>query len=243
MLDITDSAINDLLVISITFKTRVIKILHLHNRTNNNGLFPPECIFCQKIEIKAISNRKTERAECFPSWKHKANAWENIESRAKQMGLDRFYTLVKDVDLFAVEAKHHPSCLRSFRTALANNECRSATVPLDPQQCCEVTAHQKAFVPVLEYLRFHIVQRNEIVRLADLRLIYIKELKRNGYENENYGGEKLLRRIQKDAITEQLFTKVDSSRGDAIDLWLVCSSNISLSIAIAGACIQSSRPK
>ena len=173
MLDITDSAINDLLVTSIAFKTRVIKILHLHNRTNNNGLFPPECIFCQKIEIKAISNRKTERAECFPSWKHKANAWENIESRAKQMGLDRFYTLVKDVDLFAVEAKHHPSCLRSFRTAFANHERRIATVPL-------VTCHQKAFVPVLEYLRFHIVQRNEIVRLTDLRLIYIKELKRNG---------------------------------------------------------------
>ena len=39
-------------------------------------LFPPECIFCDKVEIKS-SGRKTERAEVF------------VEEKRKRMGADR----------------------------------------------------------------------------------------------------------------------------------------------------------
>ena len=89
--------------------------------TSGGPIFPPECIFCGKTEIKD-GYRKTERAENFSSYKNKTNAWEKIESRAEKMGLVRLHRQVKHKDLFACEAKHHPSCFKSFHTAFANYE-------------------------------------------------------------------------------------------------------------------------
>ena len=43
-------------------------------------LFPPECIYCDKIEIKTAG--KTERPTKFTL----ASAWEPIESQAKMLG-------------------------------------------------------------------------------------------------------------------------------------------------------------
>lgn len=201
-------------------------------------LFPPECIFCEKVEIKVGKDRKTERAECFPSWKNMENAWEQIESRAEKMGLVRLYSLVKGIDLFAAEAKHHPSCLRSFRTAFANYERSVSRVekPRDAKQMLEFAAHEKAFASVLEYIKTHVVQQSGVIRLAALRLLYIDELKRNRYENLNYRAEKLLKRLQNDPITNKvLFTKVDQGRADAITFWLVYSANMTVSDALSGA--------
>lgn len=201
-------------------------------------LFPPECIFCLKIEIKVSSDRKTEQAECFPSWKNKENAWEQIKSHAKKMGLDWLYWLGNGVDLFVVEAKHHPSCLRSFHTAFANYERRICRLDKlrDTKQMCELAAHDKAFASVLEHIKTHVVQQNGIVRLVVLRLLYIDELKWNGYENLNYRSKKLLKCLQKNSITDKVFfTKVDEGRADAIAFWLVCSSNITVSDALSGA--------
>lgn len=201
-------------------------------------LFPPECIFCQKIEIKAGKDRKTERAEGFTSWKNKENAWEQIESRAEKMGLDRLHRLVRGVDLFAVEAKHHPSCLRSFRTSFANYERSLSTIDKhrDTEQRRESAAHEKAFASVLKHIDNHVVKGNGIVRLVDLRLLYIHELKINGYENTNYRSEKLLRHLKNDPIINKVFfTKVNQGRGDPIAFWLVCSSTINITDALSGA--------
>ena len=78
------------------------------------------------------------------------------------MGMDRLHRLVKDVDLFAVEAKHHPSCLRSFRTAFANYERRLSTIrkPQDENEINELAAHEKAFSSVLEHtcIKTHVVE-------------------------------------------------------------------------------------
>ncbi|KAJ7372661.1 hypothetical protein OS493_017933 [Desmophyllum pertusum] len=154
------------------------------------------------------------------------------------MGLVRLYSLVKGIDLFAAEAKHHPSCLRSFRTAFANYERSVSRVekPRDAKQMLEFAAHEKAFASVLEYIKTHVVQQSGVIRLAALRLLYIDELKRNRYENLNYRAEKLLKRLQNDPITNKvLFTKVDQGRADAITFWLVYSANMTVSDALSGA--------
>ena len=200
-------------------------------------IFPPECIFCEKVVIKD-GKRKTERAERFTSYKNKDNAWEHIESRAKKMGLDRLHRQVKDQDLFACEAKQHPSCFKSFRTAFANYErgIRRAEGEKDTEHARISAAHDKALALVLEHLRTHVVQQNEVLRLSSLRLLYVQELKQNGYENSNYRSEKLLKRIQKDPIKDHVyFTKVDHNKADAISFWLVYSSKITVSNALARA--------
>jgi hypothetical protein len=110
------------------------------------------------------------------------------------MGLFRLSRLVRSTDLFTVEAKHHPSCLRSFRTSFANYErgINRAKEPKNTENNHMSAAHEKALVSVWEHIQTHVIQQNEVLRLS-LRLLYIEELKWNGYENENYRSEKLMR--------------------------------------------------
>lgn len=209
----------------------------LSSSDTTRPIFPPECIFCDKVEIKD-GDRKTDRAELFSSWKNKDNAWEQIAPRAEKMGLTLLHLLVKDVDLFAAEAKHHRSCLMSFRTAFANYErgiCR-ADKGKETDQFQMSAAHEKAFRTVLQHIQTSIIQQNEVVRLSALRLLYVDELARNGYENVNYRSEKLLKRLQNDPVKNSVyFTKVDHGKGNAISFWLVCSINITVSNALSRA--------
>ena len=65
-------------------------------------------------------------------------------------------------------------------------------------------------------------------------MLYVEELKRNGYENVNYRAEKLLKRLQDNPIKHHVyFMKVDHDKGDASAFWLVYSSNITVSKALA----------
>ena len=83
------------------------------------------------------------------------------------MSMDRLHRLVKAVDLFAVEAKYHPSCLRSFRTAFANYERRLSTIrkPQDENEINELAAHEKAFSSVLEHIRLTLLKQMELLDL------------------------------------------------------------------------------
>ena len=131
---------------------------------------------------------KTVRAANFSSYKNKDNAWEQIESRAEKMGLLRLHRQVKNKDLFACEAKHHPSCLKSFRTAFANYERGNVRTEgaKDTEHARISAIHKHAFISVLQHIQSHVVQLNEVLRLSTLRFLYVEELKQNGYENPNY---------------------------------------------------------
>uniref|UniRef100_UPI00358E939A uncharacterized protein n=1 Tax=Myxine glutinosa TaxID=7769 RepID=UPI00358E939A len=192
-------------------------------------IFLPECIFCEKVETKD-AHRNTERPTTFPSFKNKENAWEQIETRAEKMGLYRLHRKVKNKDLFACEAKHHPSCFKAFRTAFYNYERAIHRAEAPKEQACMSAAHEKAFNSVLEHIQTQVIQQNKVLQLSSLRLLYVEELKLNGYENSNYRSEKLLKRLQNDPIKEHIhFTKVDHDKCDVISFWLVHSSNITVS--------------
>lgn len=77
--------------------------------------------------------------------------------------------------------------------------------------------NDNVLVLVLEHIQTHVVQQNKVLQPSSLRLIYVKELKRNGYENSNYRSEKLLKCIQNDTINNYVnFTKVDHGKSDVI---------------------------
>jgi hypothetical protein len=200
-------------------------------------IFPKECIFCEKIEKKG-GDRKTERAQSFSSYKFKENAWQQIESQAEKMGLDRLHRQVKNQDLFACEAKYHPSCFKSFRTSFANYErgIERAKRPKQTEYATMSAAHDQALKLVLGHIQTHIVLKHEVLRLSSLRLLYVEELKNHGYENSNYRSEKLLKRLQNDPIKDKIqFTRVDNKKDGVISFWVVYSSGITISNAIAQA--------
>ncbi|KAK1884337.1 GTPase Era [Dissostichus eleginoides] len=104
----------------------------------------------------------------------------------------------------------------------------------DTNQAFMSASHEKAFVSVLEHIGTHVVQQNEVLQLSSLRLLYVEELKLNGYENTDYRSEKLLKQLQKDPIKEHIqFMRVDHDNADAISFWLVYSLKITVSNAVA----------
>jgi hypothetical protein len=79
------------------FEPEATLLLHSPRKHSAGPVFPPEYIFCEKVEIKGV-DRKTERY-IFSSWKNKEITWEQIESRAEKMGRFRLHRLVRSTDL------------------------------------------------------------------------------------------------------------------------------------------------
>ncbi|XP_060558267.1 uncharacterized protein LOC132718572 [Ruditapes philippinarum] len=76
---------------------------------NCSNQFPPECIFCKKLEVKPKKHANTERCVQFTN-----TTWQQIESQAFEVGDFALYRLVQGEDLVAREAMFHTSCRKDF---------------------------------------------------------------------------------------------------------------------------------
>ena len=106
-------------------------------------LFPPECVFCGKFELKVSG--KTERCVKFPVFKDKDGTlkeptWKQIEPRALELGLHRLHRMVQDEDLFAREANFHQSYRKLFNLKYINH-LRDKNSAIDTQQDLKAAAH------------------------------------------------------------------------------------------------------
>ena len=200
----------------------------------SSQLFPPECMFCGRLEAKLT--RKTERPIKFIYWKHKEPAWKMIESQALELGKSQLYRQIKGKDLFAVEAKFHPKCRRAFNTEYYNYiraKKRSEKQNLDTDQSRCAEAHNQAFTSVVDYIQAHVIEQNEVLRLSSLRFMYIEELERFDFPNPDYRSEKLMKRLQNHEISDKIvFCKVQASDRGCISFYLVYSSNITVADAV-----------
>ena len=82
--------------------------------TESRTLFPPECIYCEKIEMKI--GGKTEKPNKFTL----KSAWQSLASEAEKLGKTALARKIRGLDLCSVEAKHHTSCHRTFKTEYHN---------------------------------------------------------------------------------------------------------------------------
>ena len=159
-------------------------------------LFSPECIFCERLEIK--SHGATERAHEFPHWNHKDSGWSHIAPMAKEMGNTRLFRLTADVDLHAKSAKYHRSCYVNFCTSHKNFKRSLNQSTQDTDRGRLLAAHQKAYEAVSHYIENNIIDQNQMVQLSSLRAVYIDALEEGGSPNPAFRGEKLLLRIKND---------------------------------------------
>lgn len=153
-------------------------------------LFPPECIFCEKLELKSCG--KTERCIKFPMFKDKDGAlkeltWKQIEPRALELGNSRLHRKVQGEDLFAREAQFHPSCRSSFNLKYVNHLRDTARATkrdkTETDQDRKASAHLKAFTAVLDFIQDSVIEQRKVVLLSSLRLLYVQELEQNGFTN------------------------------------------------------------
>ena len=153
-------------------------------------LFPQECIFCKKLEVKVSG--KTERCINFAVFKDKEGAlktptWKQIEPRAIELGYSSLYRMVQGEDLFAREAKFHQSCRKSFNLKYINHQRHKAQATNragDTQHDHKAVAHLKAFNVVLDFIQDRVIGQKEVVQLSSLRLLYIQELENSGFPNK-----------------------------------------------------------
>ena len=214
-------------------------------------LFSPECIFCEKLEVKM--HGKTERCIKFPMFKDKDGTlkeptWKQIEPRALELGNSRLHRKVQSEDLFAREAQFYPSCRNSFNLMYANYLRDTARTlnsdKLETDQERKASVHRQAFTAVLDFIQDSVIGQKNVVLLSSLRLIYIKELERNGFPNAEYRGEKLKARIENHAIREQIaFAKVNPGDKGCITYNLVYSASISVAEAVSFAYQLGSKDK
>ncbi len=213
-------------------------------------MFPPECIFCGRLELKVSG--KTERCTKFPVFKEKDGAlkeptWKQIKPRALELGLHCLHRTVQGEDLFAREANFHQSCRKSFNLKYVNHlrdTTKVTTHAIDTEQDRKAAAHLKAFTAVLDFIKDLELGQKEVVQLASLHLLYVQELERNGFPNPEYRSEKLKVRLDNHAIHEWIaFAKVHPCDKGCITYNLVYSASISIADAVTYAYQLGSKDK
>ena len=78
---------------------------------NAQNTFPPECIYCNKLERTASHDTGTER--CVP-FSMKVSHWKQIEPHALQMEQFSLYRKVQGEDLVAKSAMYHDTCQKKI---------------------------------------------------------------------------------------------------------------------------------
>jgi hypothetical protein len=213
-------------------------------------LFPPECIFCQRLEVKASGN--TERCIKFPVFKDndgvlKEPTWKQIEPRALELGNIRLHRIVQGEDLFAREAHFHQSCRKSFNLKYVNHlrdTDKNTSHASDTEHERLGLAYLKAFTAVLDFIQDQVIGQSEVVQLASLHLLYTQELERNGFPNPDYRSEKIKAKLDSHEIHERIaFAKVNPGDKGCITYNLVYSASISVGNAVAYAYQLGSKDK
>ena len=210
--------------------------------TSSRNIFPPECIFCGKLETK-VSGR-TERCVQFASFKGKEAAWTRIESQALEIGDNRLHRKVAGEDLFAREARFHKSCHSSFKLRYVNYLRDQANRSTENKQDEKQEAHQSSLNVVVDFIREVVIGQKEVVQLGTLRHLYVQELERCGFPNPDFRSDKLKTRLQRHEINECIaFTKVFPGDRGCITYNLVYSTSISVAEAVTYAYRLGSRDK
>lgn len=70
-------------------------------------------------------------------------------------------------------------------------------------------AHQKALDVVIDYIQESVIAQEEVVEPRALRLLYVKELDKNGFPSPDYRSKNLKPKLQKHEIELIDLTKVN----------------------------------
>ena len=200
--------------------------------------------FCEKQTTRK-SHGKKEQCVTFAVFKDNRGVtleptWKQIELRALALGDNRLFRKVQGQDLFAREAQYHSLCRKAFNLRYINHlrdtNSRKEGPPTEQEQ--KTLAHQKALDVVIDYIQESVIAREEVVELRALRLLYVKELGKNGFPSPDYRSENLKAKLEKHEIGEliEFITKVN--QGDyknCIMLTLVYSAGINRADAVAHA--------
>ena len=147
-------------------------------------LFGPECIFCNKAGPKKVKVDGELKKE-IPIKFTLQSACQNIESIATKQQNHTLLRKVKGVDLRAAEAKFHPHCRKLFDLNRYPTRGHSKRKESVTEQSRLSAAHDQAFGDVVEFVKYNVLERKEVVQLSNLRLIYVTKLDESSFANKD----------------------------------------------------------
>ena len=209
-------------------------------------IFPADqCLFCDKNAIK-VKQEKHWPTESFSSWVHKDSGWQQIEPMAKDIqGIGDYgslYRKVAGIDLFAAEAHFHRICINKF---YGKHQVWAGYHKSKSEDGADLSfaAYVNAYAAVKEMVQKKIITEHHVIPLTVLREKYIEQLEKENFPNPNFRAEKLMKKMEKDDEIGQLlsFTKVELK--GCVHFWLVYSSELSTSNAVAASYLAASKDK
>ena len=160
-----------------------------HRTSKEKILFDPDCIFCNKsgrIHVKKGRNRTKESTTIF-----ECEGWKTVIRIAEENNDENLLLRIRGYDLFACEARYHPSCRRKY--TMKPEYWRSQDNQSVAAQTALEDAHKSALHHVVAYVKEHVIEANKVIQLSCLTLMYTAELENTPFKNPKYQGAKRLK--------------------------------------------------
>ena len=118
-------------------------------------IFDPDCIFYNKsgrIHVKKERNRTKESTRVF-----KKEGWKTVIRIAEENNDENLLLRIRGYDLFACEARYHPSCRRKY--TMKPKYWRSQHNQSVAAQTALEDAHKSALHHVVAYGKEHVIEQ------------------------------------------------------------------------------------
>ena len=108
---------------------------------------------------------------------------------------EHLLTRIRGVDLFACEAQYHPSCRNKF--SQNPEKWRIKDEDSKERQSHTEKAHREAFDIVKSFIERFVILGKSVVKLNELREIYVSKLAETEFSNPNYRSENFKVNLEK----------------------------------------------
>lgn len=198
--------------------------------------FKPNCIFCKSFERKKILVGGAWTTEGLSRFSH--GGGNTVLELAKQRGDEELLTRIRGFDLYSCEAYCHKHC----RMKYVDPATWQSTDEDIKQEVKDLEkTHELCFLKVCEVIDKRIIIGHEIMRMTELRDIYIEHLSKTPFENPNYRTEALKKRLEKHKVYSDKLSIVSLDRlGGKLQSALVFSNDLDLAAAVRNSyCLRS----
>ena len=162
-------------------------------KSGDSIIFAPECIFCDSGTRKKIKVKGCWTTEGLSGFEF--GGWQDVIKDADQRGDTKLLTRIRGKDLFACEAKYHRSCRKAYHVQDPQTWQSKNVERIESQKALE-EAHSFAFNKICEAINDEVLTKNRMMKLGDLRKLYISHLENTDYPNPEYRGSKLKNKLE-----------------------------------------------
>ena len=198
----------------------------------SSNLDQEKCLFCHKDSPRTFIRNRVK------VWEHLhviTNGLDNVISHAKSKEdndlLQRLELYGNKID----QIKLHRTCRTEYMQKPESWRSRSKEEKESQSELEE--AHLDAFQNVCKVIEKSIIEEHNVMKLTDLREIYIQSLNNSNFPNEDYRGEKLKHKIEKHPLFSKHVSFLRLDNNSQYHSLLIYNANTSIAQALGKAYI------